>query len=120
VIQEGANNLLNVIDFVGREAWRGIWFPCKLYLLTILDWGDDVWLVLWRERERVLETSECFRDVAWHRQINSFVFVVPVEVDATIELTFPVNVDFVMLFESLFEVLAMVKADGLDAKVVYH
>ena len=26
MIQEGANNLLNVIDFVGREAWRGIWF----------------------------------------------------------------------------------------------
>ena len=47
-------------------------------------------------------------------------FVVPVEVDATIELTFPVNVDFVMLFDSLFEVLAMVKADGLYAKVVYH
>ena len=47
-------------------------------------------------------------------------FVVPVEVDATIELTFPVNVDFVMLFKSLFEVFGMGKANGLDANVVYH
>ena len=48
------------------------------------------------------------------------VFIVPVEVGATIELTFPINVDVIILFESMFEVLGMGKVDGLDAKVVYH
>ena len=47
-------------------------------------------------------------------------FVVPVEVDAIIELTSPVNIDFIVLLECPFEVFGMGEADGFNAKIVYH
>ena len=47
-------------------------------------------------------------------------FVVPIEVDATVELSFPINIDLIILLKSLFEVLGMSKANSFDAKIVYH
>ena len=40
--------------------------------------------------------------------------------DATIELTLPVNVDFIIFLESLFEVFGMGQADGFDSKIIHH
>ena len=68
----------------------------------------------------MLETSECFGYVSRHQQIDCFVFVVPIQVDAAIELTLPVNVDFVILLESLFQVFGMGQVNGFDPKIVYH
>jgi hypothetical protein len=41
-------------------------------------------------------------------------------VDATIELTFPVDIDLVILFESMLEVFGMRQADGFNPKIVHH
>ena len=68
----------------------------------------------------MLETSECFGYVFWHQQIDHFVFVVPVQVEATIQLTLPVNVNLVILLKSLFEVFGMGQADSFDPKIVFH
>ena len=58
------------------------------------------------------ESSQCFGYVSWHGQVDRFLFVVPVQVDATIELALPVNVDLVVLVESMLEVFGMRQADG--------
>jgi hypothetical protein len=43
VIEEGAYNLLNMLEFVRGELGRVVFFFGELYFLAILDWGGLVW-----------------------------------------------------------------------------
>ena len=52
--------------------------------------------------------------------MDGSVFVVPIEVYTTVELSFPINIDLLILLKSLFEVLGMCEADSFDAKIVYY
>ena len=52
--------------------------------------------------------------------MDGSVFVVPIKVDTTVELSLPINIDLVILLKSLFVVLGMCEADSFDAKIVYY
>jgi hypothetical protein len=72
------------------------------------------------ERHGVRITGELLHDVSGHGEVNISLGVIPLEVDATIEITDAVfdNVGRLSL-EGIVEVLLGVFADVLDPKVVH-
>ena len=68
----------------------------------------------------VREALEGFSDVAWHGEINSAVHVVPLDLEAEIEIAIPVSRDLVLRVEDIPEMLSVLTADVFDTKVVNH
>jgi hypothetical protein len=58
----------------------------------------------------VREALEGFGDIAWHGEINSAVHVVPLELEAEIEITVPVSCDRVLRAEDVPEMLSVLTA----------
>jgi hypothetical protein len=66
----------------------------------------------------VSELVKSCRNIAGHRNVNIFLGVVPFYGEDTIKFTFPVGGDGVKMLKGFDEVVGIVFADVLDAKVV--
>jgi hypothetical protein len=68
----------------------------------------------------MVEADEDLLDVFWHRHVDSAGDVVPSESEATVELVaFPFGGDNVKLVEGVHEVVSVLAAFVLDAKIVF-
>ena len=118
VPNEGADDILYVLDLLGGKGVGGVFFHGILDLGTVLDRCSKVRRMLRACWFWVLIFCELAANVARHREINVAHFVVPVERDTTKELAFPVDRDFVVLFECRFQMLGMLDALTFYAKVI--
>ena len=64
------------------------------------------------------ESYKGILEVAWHGQMDFALLVVPVECEAQVSHAFPVSVDFVVLLEDIHEMLSIVLAGVLHAKII--
>ena len=67
----------------------------------------------------MLEFAKWFFDKSWHASLKSACFVVPLETDANILATFPVDSDVVVALQRVFQVASVFVSDKLDAKIIY-
>jgi hypothetical protein len=67
----------------------------------------------------MLETDECLRYIIKHGDMDTFVYVVPVDSHSKIVCTAPVLGAFLVFIQDTREVLNMFTANVFDAKVVY-
>jgi hypothetical protein len=63
-------------------------------------------------------TLKEFFDVAWHGDVDVFVFVVPLEGDTTVQFAFPIDVQGVMFLEGIEKVVGMFFANIFNAKII--
>ena len=57
-------------------------------------------------------------DITWHGDIDVSFFIIPGEVHATVEFTFPIDCDFVIGAEGGEQVVSVGLGEVLDSKVV--
>ena len=79
----------------------------RLRVILLPDWGD-------------VGSKRVLRICILALTSRPFSFCSPSSIDATIELTFPVNVDLVILLKSMLEVFGMGQDDGFHPKIVHH
>jgi hypothetical protein len=87
IVKEATNNLLDVFftsvikegTFIGR---------CRcLIVFSVSDGIGGVGTMLWFVRHRMSITGQLFHDILGHGKINIALIIIPLEVDATIEIT---------------------------------
>ena len=66
----------------------------------------------------VLELFERFGDISWHREVYLSAFVIPIEGDAYASFSCPVVGDFVVLFQSCFEMQCVFFTNVFDSKLI--
>ena len=64
----------------------------------------------------MFELSEGLGDISWHGEMDLLFFVVPIQSYANVPFALPVLCDFVVLFESVFEVDSVFFSDALYSK----
>jgi len=96
VIEESSNNLLNAFDSVLVGRIRVIVRGYELLLLAVGGFCPVVRCMLGAIWRWMLKFGESFGHVISHRQINSAIFVVPVQCDAQVDFSGPIFGDFVI------------------------
>jgi hypothetical protein len=77
IVEECAHNSLGTGDVLGG-CWRGcIWKQGILDALALSWDGPVVWGILWMIGHGVLIFMKDILDVARHRQVHMFVFIIP-------------------------------------------
>ncbi len=90
-----------------------------LVILAVCDRVGHKWTVLRFERRKVSIRSELFHDILWHCKVNITLGIIPLEVDAAIEITNSIFDNIVSLgTKGILEVLEVVVANVFDAEVV--
>ena len=89
-----------------------------MLLLSVLNGRVGMRRMLRLPRCGMAEASQEVEDVVPHGQSAGAFGVVPIEVDADVEVTVPIFGDIIMLFEGIAEVIRVPLPDVLDAKVV--
>jgi hypothetical protein len=117
VKRESSDGLLEPVCLLGIHG-RCVLNFSHLDLAPVL-WGRPlrrgVAMLLW---DCVLVLVEGSGHVARHRQVDGAFVVVPLEGNATVELTFPVARRFVVFFESVVQVVGMLFADIFYSEIV--
>jgi hypothetical protein len=85
---------------------------------AILGLGTNVWRVLWSRRLDVIATLRHFCDVVRLADGSCAVGVVPISVQADVEIPWPVNGYGVLLLQNINEVLGVILPNVLYAKIV--
>jgi len=96
VIEERSNYLLNAIDSVLVKKIRVIVRGYELLLLAVGGFGPVVRCMLGAIWRWMLKFVESLGHVIWHRQVESAIFVVPVQLDAQVDFSGPIFGDFVV------------------------
>jgi len=98
-----------------RRFIRGFWllgglakFPC---------W-DGEGSVLWFIRWWVPELLETLQDVLSHAAVDPSLIIIPLEMDAQVEIALPILAERVIFLDGISKVLGVVSADVLDAEVI--
>ena len=68
----------------------------------------------------MLEALECTLNVSRHRKGASTVDAIPIHMQDSISLTFPINADLVVGTQALNQVFHILFVGVLDSKVIYH
>ena len=89
-----------------------------MYVGAVVDWGGFSWRVLGLGWRRMLVFVERFLDKAWHAIVKDSCFAVPVQADAKIFASLPVDCDFVVFFYCFLEMVRVFVASKLDANVI--
>ena len=90
-----------------------------LCLGSILDWEDEMWLVLGGPRFLVMESFEGFGNVFWHQDVDFSIFIVPINGESKVACSVPFFADCVVFLEGIHQVLGMLLANVFHAKVVH-
>ena len=118
IVEECADNLLDE-SFSGRIESGGCIFVVGELLFCSIFWGNMcMWLVWWSFWSWVVETGECFLYVVWHEDVDSLVFVVPIDCQANVVAAFPLVADGVVFFDGLHEVFGVFSAHVFDAEII--
>jgi hypothetical protein len=96
VLEEHSNYLLNAIDSVLVEKIRVIVRGYELLSLAVGGFCPVVRCMLGAIWRWMLKFVESLGHVIWHRQVDSAIFVVPVQLDAQLEFSGPIFADFVI------------------------
>jgi hypothetical protein len=123
VVEERADNLLDVLDVGGREKGLIVRFRGILNAGAVDGPGPLVRCVLAARGWRMLEFVECRGNIVWHGEINGAIGVVPVECEAAVEAAAveaasPVGGDCVKVFECFDEMPCVLVTDVFYAKVI--
>ncbi len=121
IVKEATDNLLDafftsIVDegtFVGRCG-------C-LIVFSISDGIGGEWTMLWFVRRWMSITGQLFHDILLHHgKINIAFIIIPLEVDATIEITGSVFNNVICFFsEGVVKMLKMFLSNVFDSGVIY-
>ena len=120
IVKEATDDLLDAFftsivkegTFIGRCG-------C-LIVFSVSDGMGGDWTMLWFVRRWMSITGQLFHDILWHGKINVAFIIIPLEVDATIEITGLVfNNVICFLSEGVVKMLEMFLANIFAPKVIY-
>ena len=77
-----------------------------------------IWLVLRLAGGLVFKTLEGLGDISWHRKVHFSIFIIPFQSNSEIPCSSMVNCDFIMLLETVEQVLLVLLSHVLHAEVV--
>jgi hypothetical protein len=117
IVEEHANDVLDPFQSCERKGSRRV-KGHRLHPLPILNWDVLEGLMLGNGRMRMLVLEERLGDVVGHAEVDGAGGIIPVDGDSTEQGPVLVHHNFVVLFETLFEVDDVVARRGFDAKVV--
>ena len=66
-----------------------------------------------------MEKFECVRNVAEHRQVHSFVAIIPVHIETNVTCVLPIVGDCVICLEGVNEMLGMFPSNVFYAKIIH-
>ena len=92
----------------------------QLRVLTIYWFSVAMRRMLWLLQNLVLKTSAHVWNVGRNFEINVALSIIPIELDATIELGFVICGDLISIQERISKVLKVLPAFVLDAKIIHH
>ncbi len=69
-----------------------------LYIATILAWLWSIRAILWFGGHCIFVFLELFDDITRHRIVQCLVFIIPLQLDSTVEVAVPIFGDFVFVF----------------------
>ena len=66
-----------------------------------------------------MEKFECVRNVAEHRQVHTFVAIIPVHIETKVTCALPIVGDRVIFLEGVNEMLGMFPADVFYSEIIH-
>jgi len=118
VVEKSADDLLDAGAFFFGDERTGV-DGCSHLLLGTVDGGSPrTWGIDGTRWGAVLESLECFGDVAGHGHVAETFLVIPLHGDATEKCCIPVACDSVALGETFAEVFRIVFANIADEEIV--
>ncbi len=91
-----------------------------MIVFSVSDGIGEVGTIQWFVRHGMNITGQLFHDILGHGKINVAFIIIPLEVDATIEITSLVfNNVICYLLEGVVKMLEMFFANVFDPKVIY-
>ena len=95
---ERADNVLHLAYPLRCEERSFVVWCWSLYFGAVVDWGGFGWRMLGLGWRRMLVFVERFLDEVWHAGVEDSCFVVPVQADANVFASLPVDCDLVVFF----------------------
>ncbi len=119
IVKEATNDLLDAFFTSVVEEGTFIGRCGCLIVFSISDGIGGEWTMLWFVRRWMSITSQLFHDILWHGKINVVFIIIPLEVDATIEITGLVFNNAICFFsEGAVKMLNMFLSNVFDSKVI--
>ncbi len=107
--------------YVGIQEGRGsIYGQRALHVTTVLAWLWSKRAMLWFGGHCMLVFVELFDDIPRHQNIQSMVVLISIELDATVEVAFPIFDEFVLFLEAFYQMVDILFVDVFHTKGVDH
>jgi hypothetical protein len=120
IILYAVDDTLYLLDFLEGQVWGDVDGKRNLSVGAILFRGRSVWVVLLFQRHLLLVLEEKHLYITRHGNVKGAGIVIPIQLDATVEVACPIFSGFIFLFDAPNEMVHVLFTDILNTKIVHH